>query len=359
MRVAVVGGGYWGSKHVRVLAQMSEVDRVLLVEPSAERRSALTRSFSNVTAADLGQALDEADAVVVATPPRTHVGLALQALSAGKSVLVEKPLALSTRDASRLITAAEDADLTLMVGHTFRFNAAVWKLRELILGDELGDLFYIDSARLNLGLYQDDVNVLWDLAPHDISIFNFLLGATPTAVQAWGSAHTNLLEDVASVRLTYDEPRVVAQAHVSWLDPCKVRRVTVVGSRKMGVYNDLSSDEPIRLYDKGVHRGDLAPSRPLNRDGLHSMPLSYRHGGIVSPYVPFDEPLQVQDHHFVECVLTGAPAESDGAEGMAVVEVLEAAETSLRTGSVVPLSVVPLSAPAPLLAAVGGQEARA
>ena len=355
MKVVIVGGGYWGSKHVRVLAQMSEVDRVLLVEPRADRRRALTKSFSNVVAvADLDKALDEGDAVVVATPPRTHTELALQALSAGKPVLVEKPLALSTAEASSLIAAAERADLTLMVGHTFRFNAAVWKLRELIVNNELGELFYIDSARLNLGLYQDDVNVLWDLAPHDISIFNFLLDATPTAVQAWGSAHANVLEDVASVRLTYDEPRVVAHAHVSWLDPCKVRRVTVVGSRKMAVYNDLSSDEPIRLYDKGVHRSDIPQTLPSNSDGLHAMPLSYRYGGIVSPYVPFDEPLQVQDHHFIECVLTGAQPESDGAEGMAVVDVLEAAETSLQTGQ-----AVSLSQPTRLLAAVGGQEALA
>jgi predicted dehydrogenase len=283
---------------------------------------------------NLQAALDQVDAVVIATPPRTHVRLALMAMAAGKSVLVEKPLAMSITEADLMIEEASVRSLTLMVGHTFEYNAAVWKLRELVQSGELGRIYYMDSARLNLGLYQHDVNVVWDLAPHDISIYNYVLGSSPVSVQAWGSRHGyQHLEDVAYLRLLYANPDVTANIHVSWLDPCKVRRTTVVGSVKMAVYNDLASNERIRVFDKGV-----VP--PENGANLQDYPMSYRYGEIRSPYVAFDEPLYVQDREFVSCVLTGRQPQTHGYNGLAVTRVLEGAELSLQTGGPVELDQV-------------------
>jgi predicted dehydrogenase len=203
-------------------------------------------------------------------------------------------------------------------------------LREIVDSGELGEIYHVDTARLNLGLYQQDVNVLWDLAPHDLSIVNYVLGGPPTSVEAWASRHlTPGLEDVAYLRLSYDDRGVQAQVHVSWLDPCKVRRVTVVGSRKMAVFDDLAADEPLRIYDKGVN---VDP--PVDAGGLPS----YRHGGISAPCVPLLEPLAVQDRHFVECARTGRNPQSDGENGLAVVETLEAATRSLQRGTRVPVA---------------------
>ncbi|MFN2589241.1 MAG: Gfo/Idh/MocA family protein [Actinomycetota bacterium] len=335
VHVGVAGCGYWGSKHVRVLSAMPDVARIVAIDPYEERVSNLQRLFPSLDAATtLEDALDRIDAVVIATPPRTHAALATTALRAGKSVLVEKPLATSTADAAGLVEEAANRAAVLMVGHTFEFNAAVWKLRELVQGDELGQLFYLDSARLNLGLYQSDVNVIWDLAPHDISIFNYVLGGRPASVQAWGSRHAHdSLEDVAYLRLLYPDVGVTANVHVSWLDPCKVRRVTAVGSRKMAVYNDLATEERVRIFDRGVV--------PLNGNGgngsVANIPMSYRYGEIRSPHIAFEEPLLVQDRHFVSSVMSRERPDTDGENGLAVVQVLEAAELSLRLGHQVDL----------------------
>jgi predicted dehydrogenase len=335
MRIGVVGCGYWGSKHVRVLQQLSDVEQVVIIDPQEERRRALLKSFPSLRALnDLSSAIDDVDALVIATPPSSHFELALQALEAGKHVLIEKPMTTDTASARRLIDEAEAASLVLMVGHTFEYNAAVWKLREVIKSGELGSVYYVDTARLNLGVYQNDINVIWDLAPHDISIINYLLDSTPAAVQVWGSSHAHTyLEDVAYMRLQYPDHGITAQIHVSWLDPCKVRRVTVVGSRKMAVYNDLADAERVRIYDKGVEAaGDGEP--------FHDLPMSYRHGGIFSPFIALQEPLSIQDEHFVDCILHGRPPLTDGNDGLAVVQVLEAAELSLRHGIRVPLQAV-------------------
>jgi predicted dehydrogenase len=334
--VAVVGCGYWGSKHVRVLSATEGVDEVALVDARADRLAALARSYRAAPRfATLAAALSDVDAVVVATPPTSHVPVALEAIAAGKHVLVEKPLATTTAGGHRLIEAAADAGVVLMVGHTFEYNAAVWKLRDLVQSQELGEIYYLDSARLNLGLYQTDVNVILDLAPHDVSIINHVLGRSPVAVQAWGSRHAHRrFEDVAYLRLFYDDfyddQGLSANIHVSWLDPCKVRRLTAVGSRKMAVYDDLASEERIRVLDKGVTR----PAQPGN---LTQPPMSYRYGDILVPFVAADEPLGVQDRHYVDCIRTGARPVTDGANGLAVVEVLEAAQLSLRLGRPVPL----------------------
>jgi len=338
VRVGVIGCGYWGSKHVRVMQGLPGVTEVIAVDPDPGRRAALVQSFPRLRGyAHVDQAIDAADAFVVATPPRTHARLAAELATAGKHVLVEKPLAMSTREGQALIDTAAAAGVKLMVGHTFEYNAAVWKLREVIAAQELGELHYIDAARLNLGLYQADINVIWDLAPHDISIINYLLGVTPASVQAWGSSHAHAyLEDVAHLRLEYPEINVTAQIHVSWLYPLKVRQVTAVGSLQMAVYDDQSQNERVRIYDKGVAspRQAVAPGEAgtpaVRAERLHEVPMSYRHGSIVSPYIPFEEPLTVQDRHFLECILDDKEPLTNGPDGLAVVRVLEAAEESLR-----------------------------
>src|SRR4051794_33180744 len=330
--LGVVGAGYWGSKHVRVLHSLDGVSSVAIIDPREERLQALTRTFPSARSfTSLDSALPHVDALIVATPPTSHAPIALAAMAAGKHVLVEKPMATTCADAERMIDAATENDVLLMAGHTFEYNNAVRRLHELIRAGDLGDLYYIDSARLNLGLYQSDVNVIWDLAPHDVSIINVLMGRLPTSVQAWGSRHAHHhFEDVAYLRMAYDDIGVVAQIHVSWLDPCKVRRLTVVGSRKMAVYNDLSAEERIRIHDKSV-------SCEVGDTDLTQPPMSYRYGDITSPFVPPGEPLAVEDDHFVQCITTGATCHTDGLSGLAVVEVLEAAQLSLQTGRPAPV----------------------
>jgi predicted dehydrogenase len=323
----VIGCGYWGSKHVRILQQTPGVSQVVAVDPRPERRAELGQLANRLTAfADMESALPHVDAVIIAAPAAEHAGLALPALQAGKHVLVEKPMTTSSTSARRLIEQAANGNLTLMAGHTFEYNGAVRMLREVIESGDLGEIYYIDTARLNLGMYQTDVNVVWDLAPHDVSIINYLLRSTPTRVEAWGSNHAHFChEDVAYLRLTYAERSVRAHVHVSWLDPCKVRRVTVVGSRKMAVYDDLTDEMRLRIYDKGVVAAQ--------RDDVRNPPMSYRYGGITSPYINMQEPLRVQDEHFVECITTGRHPQTDGESGLAVVGTLEAATQALQAST--------------------------
>lgn len=332
MRVGVVGCGYWGSKHARVFQSIPAVEGVVVIDESQRRTEEMLALYPGMQAfASLELAAPHLDAVVIATPPRTHATLGLQALRLGLHALVEKPLAVTVEDSLALMREAELVDRTLMVGHTFEYNAAVWALKDLVQSGSLGETYYVDSARLNLGLYQTDVNVLWDLAPHDISIMNFVLGRSPDAVQAWGACHAHRsLEDVAYIRLYYRELNVTAQIHVSWLDPCKVRRTTVVGSQKMAVYNDLSSEERLRVYDKGV---DIPhPDEPPG-----SIPLSYRQGDITSPHIRFEEPLRLEAEDFIRSIASKSEPVASPRAGLAVVQVLEAADQSLRGGHTVEL----------------------
>jgi predicted dehydrogenase len=286
-----------------------------------------------VAYADLAEALQAVDAVVIATPPSSHAALGLQAIAAGKHVLIEKPLAVKVAEARALVEASESAGVTLMSGHTFEHNSAVHKLRELVHNRELGRLYYLDCARLNLGLYQSDVNVIVDLAPHDISIANFVLGSRPTTVTAWGSRHVHPAhEDVAYLRLDYADLGVRVNIHVSWLDPRKVRRITAVGSKKMAIYDDMEAEERIRIYDKAA----VAPGEgegPLSK-------VAYHLGDVISPYIAFAEPLAVQDQHFVDCILEGTRPATDGNSGLSVVHVLECAQISLEEQRSVALAEV-------------------
>lgn len=338
-RVAVVGYGYWGSKHVRVLSGLSDVD-VVVVDSRPERLSEARRNFPAAHfAAELDHVLHDVDAVVVATPPGSHYGLAMKAISAGRHVLVEKPLTTTVADAEDLVQAAARSDVQLMVGHTFEYNPAVWKLKEIVDSGELGRVLYIDTARLSLGLYQNDVNVIWDLAPHDLSIVSFLLGELPETVSVWGQRHIGERHvDVAYLRLEFPRAATHAFVHVSWLDPCKVRRVTVVGEKKMAVYNDMSDNERIRVYDIGVDAPDAS-----DLTAAHAMPVTYRSGDIVAPFVPFREPLMVQDSHFVDQVRANRPTNTTGRRGADIVRVLAASDVSLGSGEGLPVRVDDLS----------------
>jgi len=335
LRIAVVGCGYWGSKHVRVLSATPGVEAITIVEPNAALARATHATFpaARICSA-LDQELRHVDAVVIATPPQSHARLAMQALVAGKHVLVEKPLATSTEDAMMLVEQARRSGLVLMVGHTFRYNPAVRELRRRLCAGEFGQIYYIHSARLNLGLYRPDVNVVWDLAPHDISILNFLLNATPSGVDAWATSLAfGGVEDMAYIRLDYDKPRVTGYAHLSWLDPCKTRSVTVVGSERMAVYDDLA-EERLRIFDRGIDGGE-------GRMPPHERPPRYRYGDIVSPHIRPDEPLALQDRHFVDCVRDNLVPETSGEDALGIIATLEAISRSIRPRRLMPVTGAP------------------
>jgi UDP-N-acetyl-D-glucosamine dehydrogenase len=327
--VGVIGAGYWGAKHIRNFVDLPEADLQYVADLDSARLAAVARQYPRLRTTagyhDLIQAPD-LDAIVVATPAATHVAIARAALRAGKHVLVEKPLATSIGGAEELIALAEEHDRVLMVGHTFLYNPAVRTLRDLVQGQELGDIYYVHAQRLNLGLFQRDVNVIWDLAPHDVSILMYVLGADPITASARGWDYVQPgIHDVAYLDLEFPH-RVRAALHVSWLDPNKTRHITIVGSRKMAVYDDVATLEKIRVYDKGV-------DAPPHTDSFGEFQLSYRYGNITIPHLPGTEPLRVECAHFVECVQTGARPLSDGQQGLAVVRVLEAAQASLLDGS--------------------------
>lgn len=355
IRVAVVGYGYWGSKHARVLGSLPGVE-LLVVDCSAQRLAQAQATHPALrTASRLADVVAEVDAVVVATPPSRHAEVALLALTAGRHALVEKPLATSVRDARALVEVSRAAGVHLMVGHTFEYNAAVWKLKEIVEGGELGRILYVDAARLSLGRYQGDVNVIWDLAPHDISIISYLLDEMPTTTTAW--AQRNVGEhhpDIGYLRLGFERAATAAFVHVSWLDPNKVRRVTVVGDQKMAVYDDLSDTERIRVYDIGVDPADASDS-----PDAHAMPVTYRTGDIVSPYIPFTEPLLVQDSHFVECIRTGRRPATPGERGLDIVRVLAATDRAMVTGQCVQIDSEGVGEPAPTVVAVPTARGRA
>ncbi len=339
IRVGVVGVGYWGSRHVRVLRSTTGVASVVGIDQRFTGQEGSPQLIDCDVAgyADLEAALPAVDAVIIATPPSSHYSLGLRAIEAGKHVLVEKPLAASLNQARELVDAAETAGTVLMPGLTFLYNAAVHKLRDIMRG-ELGNLFYLDCQRLNLGLYQSDVNVVLDLAPHDISIANFVLNSRPTTVTAWGSRYVHpTYEDVAHLSLEYADVGVVADIHLSWLNPNKVRRITAVGSKKMVVYDEMAADERIRVYDKFA----MSPQDgggPLSR-------VAYHFGDVVSPFIDFAEPLAVQDQDFVNCVIDGSAPSTNGRDGLAVVEVLECAQISLQEHRPVAVTEVTQTAP--------------
>ena len=326
--MAVVGLGYWGPNWVRVINHLQRANRVVCCDLSAQRRQQITKLYPDV---ETLQSVDdlladpEIEAAIVATPVGTHYEMARRFLEAGKSVLVEKPLAMSIQQARSLVGLSREQKRTLMVGHTFEYSAPVLKTRELIESGELGDILYISSVRVNLGLFQRDINVAWDLATHDISIILMLIGQMPEAVSCQGQSHyRDGVEDVALLTLHFPGG-VIAFIHVSWLDPHKIRRATIVGSRKMVVYDDTALQEKIRVYDKGV---TVQP----HYDTYGEFQLSYRYGDIQIPLIEEAEPLRVECTHFLDSIQNGTLPRTDGLSGLRVVSVLEAADISLSNG---------------------------
>ena len=271
------------------------------------------------------------DAIVVATPVFTHFELAKKALQDGKHVLVEKPMTHSVETSLSLIKLAKEKNRMLMVGHTFEYTAAVNKVKEIIDSGDLGEPLYISSTRLNLGLFQPDINVSWDLAPHDISIITYLLGDVPVSVNCQGKSHYKKeIEDVATITMNYANG-IIAFIHISWLDPNKIRKTTIVGSKKMLVYDDVETQEKIKIYDKGV-------DAPPYYDTYAYFQFSYRYGDIYSPRLDDYEPLKEQSKHFLECIENGLRPRSCGHSGLRVVSILEAASQSLKKdGQAVPV----------------------
>jgi predicted dehydrogenase len=326
IQVGVIGCGYWGPKLARNFHDLpgARLDWVCdfrsdrldhLVELYPEVRP--TRDYHDLLASDI-------DAVAIATPVSTHCRLALEALRAGKHVLVEKPIAASVQEAGQIVAEGERQDRVVMVGHTFEYNPAVEAMKQIIAGGELGEIYYISGTRVNLGLFQPDINVVWDLAPHDISILLFALGLDPETVSARGGVYVQRrkrIHDVAHLTL-YFPNGVLADVRVSWLDPVKIRRYTVVGSEKMLVYDDIDPENKILIYDKGVE----VPPYSDTEEEFH---LSYRYGDVVPYPVNWVEPLRAECQHFVDCIQDGTEPRSSGRIGLKVVKVLEAAQRSL------------------------------
>jgi predicted dehydrogenase len=324
VKMGIIGCGYWGPNLIRNFIDNPHSDVVMIADLKKERLGQLNISYPHIKTTENYRDLfgQDLDAVAIATPPSTHYQIARECMQQGLSVLVEKPMAINSLHAEELIEIAKADDLVLMVGHTFEYNAAVHSMKKLIDEGELGQIYYLDAARLNLGLFSRDLNVLWDLAPHDISILLYLMGKLPVSVSAQGTRCVfSEIHDVVYVNLMFPN-NVLAHIHVSWLDPCKVRRVTVVGSKKMAVYNDIESLEKIKIYDKGVETPDYT-------NNYGEFQFSYRYGDILIPNIRFVEPLKVECQHFLDSILNHQQPLSSGQDGLNVVKVIEAAQKSL------------------------------
>src|SRR5256712_13358918 len=322
IRIGVIGYGYWGPNIVRNLLSLEAVAAVCDSSPTALERVRETYPDLPVTATP-SELLTSAriDAIVVATPVYSHFELAKAALQNGKHVFVEKPFTSTTQQAEELIELAERKNLTIMVDHTFLFTGAVRKIRQLIDEGVLGDLYYYDSRRGNFGPFQHDVSVVWDFAPHDLSIVDFLIPEKPEAVIATGEAHLNGLVDVAFITV-YFPRNLIAHINVNWLSPVKVRTTLIGGEKKMVVWNDLEADEKIKIYDKGAQMS--------NGQGLYDLLVSYRSGDMWAPRVEQAEALKVELNYFIECVTKDQTPLNDGVAGSRVVKLLEAADRSIR-----------------------------
>ena len=326
--LAAVGYGYWGPNVVRNFTEMPNCRLKLVCDLDAGKLDKLQQRYPSVgVTSSFGDVLEdpEIEGVYIATPVSSHFELAEAALRAGKHVLIEKPLAANADQSERLCRLAEQQGLVLMVGHTFVYSPPVVLIRDLLRRGDLGDLYYIDSSRVNLGLFQKDVSVLWDLGPHDLSILLFWLGTMPLSIAAEGRSYVqDGLEDVAFLQLEFPD-RVLAQVHVSWLAPSKLRRTTLVGSKQMVLYDDTELVEKVKVFDRGI-------DKVRNPESFGEFQLTYRSGDIVIPKIDNDEPLLLECQDFVRCIETGGQPASSGRFGLQVVTVVEAAQHSLRNG---------------------------
>ncbi|QQR60055.1 MAG: Gfo/Idh/MocA family oxidoreductase [Candidatus Melainabacteria bacterium] len=330
INVAVIGCGYWGPNLIRNFYENPEVEVSYVCDLMPEKLAKLARRYPTIK---LTNSYDEVlkdskvNAVVIVTPVFTHFKLAKEALLAGKHVLVEKPMCSTSAECHELVALAEEKGLTLMVDHTFVYHGAVRKIKSEIDKGDFGDVVYFDSTRINLGLHQNDVNVVWDLAPHDLATMDYLINSNPVSVHATGASHIgNGIEDIAYLSLTL-ENGVIAHLNVSWLSPVKIRRILIGGTRKMVVYDDLDPAEKIKIYDKGIKSEE-----PQTSEGRHERLIQYRIGDMRAPVFDMTEALKAEVEHFVDCIKNKTTPVTDGRAGLRVVKILEAANLSLKTG---------------------------
>lgn len=330
MNFGVIGYGYWGPNVVRNLASLEGSQVLMIADLDASARTRAQKTYPSIEiTADPCELIrsTKIDAVAIVSPVWTHHELAKAALLNGKHIFVEKPFTINTAQAEELVELGQKRNLRIMVDHTFLFTGAVRKMRELIDDGSLGNLYYYDSTRVNLGLLQHDINVLWDLAPHDLSIMDYLLRATPEAVVATGEKHLNDHEDVAYMTLYFPD-KLIAHINVNWLSPVKVRMTLIGGEKKMVVWNDLVADEKLRVYDRGV--------QTTSQEGVYKLLVNYRSGDMWAPRIEPIEALQQEIRYFVECIETGSDPFNDGRAGLRVVKMLQAASESLtKRGSLV------------------------
>ncbi len=324
IRLGVIGYGYWGPNVARNFQSVDNCQVAMICDSNPQALQRAQRAFPGaMMTSDSGVVTSspDIDAVAVITPVWTHFNLAKAALENGKHVFVEKPFTSNSAQAEQLIDLAASKNLRIMVDHTFLFTGAVRKIRQLIDEGALGNLYYYDATRVNLGLFQHDVNVVWDLAPHDFSIMGHLISAKPEAVSASGQKHLNGFEDLAYMTVFFSD-KVIAHINVNWLSPVKVRTTLIGGERRMVVWNDLDADEKVKVYDKGV--------AITNGHGIHELLVSYRSGDMWAPKVEQTEALAAEARYFVDCVEKGQRPFNDGEAGLNVVRLLEAADQSLK-----------------------------
>jgi predicted dehydrogenase len=330
LKLAVIGCGYWGPNLARTFAETPDASLEAVADRDPAQLAGVRRRHPHIAflTEDYHDLFDlDLDAVVVSTPPETHFEIVRTCLEHDLDVFVEKPITTTADEALQLVELANARDRILMVGHIGAYNPSVGALQSMIAGDELGEIAYIDAVRGGLGLFHSSLNVVWDLAPHDISILMYLLGEAPVSVCARGVACIeSSIEDVAYVTLTFPSG-VLGHARLSWLDPCKTRRITVVGKRQMVVYDDLEAHEKLKVYDKRV-------DAIRRTDTFGDYQFAYHYGSVVSPYVHHEEPLRLECGHFVNCALHHEQPLTDGVNGLQVVEVIQAAQRSLREGGI-------------------------
>jgi predicted dehydrogenase len=321
-----VGCGYWGPNLIRNFRALQDCRMKVICDKDVNRLKQLKNLYPDVhTETEFEVLLNDKslDAIIVATPVRFHYKMAKASLEAGKHTFIEKPMASSSAECEELIAIAEKNGLTLMIGHTFLYSAPVRKIKEIIAAGDIGQIQYISSRRLNLGLYQKDINVAWDLAPHDLSIILYIMEHAPLSVNCLGNCHvTPGIEDVTNMSITFPNNQL-ATVQNSWLDPRKVREMTIVGTRRMIVYDDVEPLEKIKIYDARV-------DRPPHYNTFAEFTYSYHYGDIYVPYVKQEEPLKVECQHFIDCINTGSKPISNGRHGLELVRILEASSESLK-----------------------------
>ena len=329
IKIGVVGYGYWGPNIVRNFMEIEGAQVKSVSDLNPKRQQLVKMRYPTIETMDEPEAMfadTEIDAVAIVTPVCTHFDLAMRALQAGKHVLLEKPFTQTVAQGEQLLAEAQTRNLLVMVDHTFVYTSAIRKIKSIIDSGELGDIYYYDSVRVNLGLFQHDVNVIWDLAVHDLSILEYIFPAKPVAVSATGMAHVpGSPEDVAYLTLFYDK-QMISHIHVNWLSPVKVRRTLVGGSQKMVVFDDLEPSEKIKIYDKGINLSRT----PEGIDQVYKLLIDYRSGDMWAPRIEGSEALRVEARHFVDCIVNGTQPIASGESGLRVVRILEAATESMR-----------------------------